>query len=126
SIGAITSSASAQPSASASGRVSAGTGRGNKAASKRSSASSRDRIVRNCSCSLLSRSFAEGVLVIPELISVPQHIGIDRAACRKSFRGAWYYKPGFSAGDRLQRQFAQRQRGPHILLPFQQHDFGDA
>ena len=49
SIGATTSSASAQPSASASGRVSAGTGRGNKAASKRVSASSRDRIVRNWS-----------------------------------------------------------------------------
>ena len=37
---------------------------------------------------VLSRSFGEGVLVIPELISVPQHIGIDRAACRKSFRAA--------------------------------------
>ena len=30
----------------------------------------------------------EGVLIIPELTSVPQHIGIDRAACRKAFRAA--------------------------------------
>ena len=85
SIGATTSSASAQPSASASGRFSLGTARGNNAASKRASASSRDRMVRNWSCSILSRSFGEGVLVIRELISVPQHIGIDRAARRKSF-----------------------------------------
>jgi hypothetical protein len=49
SIGATTSSASAQPSASASGRFSAGTISGNKAASKRASASSRDRMVRNWS-----------------------------------------------------------------------------
>ena len=68
--------------------IAAGTARGNKAASKRASASSRDRIVRNWSCSLVSRSFGEGVLVIPELISIPQHIGINRAACRKAFRAA--------------------------------------
>jgi hypothetical protein len=49
SIGAITSSASAQPSASASGRFSRGTARGNSAASNRASASSRDRMVRNWS-----------------------------------------------------------------------------
>ena len=49
SIGATTSSASAQPSASASERVSLGIARGNSAASKRASASSRDRMVRNWS-----------------------------------------------------------------------------
>ena len=49
SIGATTSAASAQPSASASGRGSLGTARGNNAASNRASASSRDRMVRNWS-----------------------------------------------------------------------------
>ena len=49
SIGATTSCASAQPSASASRRGSPGIARGNNAASNRASASSRDRMVRNWS-----------------------------------------------------------------------------
>ena len=49
SIGATTSCASVQPSASASRRGSPGTAFGNRAASNRASASSRDRMVRNWS-----------------------------------------------------------------------------
>ena len=48
-IGAVTSSASAQPSASESSRCSLGMARGNNAASNRANASSRDRMVRNWS-----------------------------------------------------------------------------
>ena len=49
SIGATISCASAQPSASESGRCSVGIARGNSAASKRFSASSRERMFRNWS-----------------------------------------------------------------------------
>src|SRR5882757_10970415 len=126
SIGATTSSASAQPSASTSARGSFGVGRGNNAASKRVSASSRDRIVRNWSWSTLSWFFGIGAFVISELISVPQHIGIDRRARSKTLSPARYGQPCIGAGDCLEREVADRERHPGPVIYFQHKDLGDA
>src|SRR5712691_4158985 len=126
SIGATTSSASAQPSASASARGSLGVARGNNAASKRASASSRDRMVRNWSWSTLSWFFGIGAFVISELISVPQHIGIDRRARSKTLSPARHGQPCIGAGDCLEREVADRERHPGPVIYFQQNDLGNA
>src|SRR5689334_15128119 len=125
SIGAVTSSASAQPSASASLRRSPGTARGNSAASKRAIASSRDRIVRNWSWSTapLAAGCEDFALLISMLLSSPQHIGIDRRARRKSFRTAGNNEPGLGTRDRFQREVACGQRNPGVVLTLEQHDF---
>ena len=61
-----------------------------------------------------------------KLISLPQHIGIDRRARRKSFGAAGNHKKGFGARNGFQRQFAYRQRRPGALALLQQHNFGNA
>ena len=129
SIGATTSCASARPSASASRCGSPGTAFGNSAASNRATASSRDRIVRNWSWSIVTRCFGEGALVMQEPInpiSIPQHIGIDRRARSMALGPAWHCQPCVGAGDRVEREVADRQRQPAALDPLQQHEFGDA
>ena len=59
-------------------------------------------------------------------MSFPQHIGIDRAARRKSFRAARARSQASARAIASSDSSPDRQRGPDTLLSLQQHDLGDA
>src|SRR5882757_4345958 len=74
---------------------------------------------------LVMSNFLAKLLSCP-LLSLPQHIGINRRARSESLRAAGHRKPGFGAGDGPERQFPDRQRHPYALLSLQQDDLSNA
>src|SRR5258706_3195412 len=75
---------------------------------------------------MLSRLFEEGALLMPELISVAQHISIYRRARSKAFAGWGHREPAIGAGDGLERHVADSKRHPGIFNLFEQDDFSNA